>query len=61
MEIISYRIQKRKYSSNIIEIGVLDENNKIKWTPYIAPLISKVEGDIVAERILELLTKTENK
>ena len=51
-----YRIQKREYSSNIIEKGV-EEDNKIKWYPYIAPLCSKKEGDIICEKILKMLEK----
>ena len=37
------RIQKRKYSSNIVEKNIGDDE-KPKWIPYIAPLIKKEEG-----------------
>ena len=52
----SYRIQKREYSSNIIEKGV-EEDNKIKWYPYIAPLCNKKEGDVVCEQIMKFYEK----
>ena len=45
-----YRIQKRTYSSNIIEKKV---NNS--WQPWIAPLCKKEEGDIICEQIIDNL------
>lgn len=47
-----YRIQKREFSSNIIEKKV---QGKDKWIPFLAPLIRKVEGDKVVEKILKQL------
>lgn len=50
-----YRIKKRKYSPNIIEylIGI-DSNGKPVYKSYIAPLVSKEEGDIISENLLKL-------
>jgi hypothetical protein len=44
---MKFRIQERKYSSNIIEKQVGKS-----WTPYLAPLVTKKEGDIIVEQWL---------
>lgn len=49
-----YRIRKRLYSSNIIEKGV-EEDDEIKWFPFIAPLVNKKEGDELCEKLIKLL------
>lgn len=49
---MDYRIQYRKYSSNIIEKKVDD-----KWIPFIAPLVKKTEGDLICNTLLEELKK----
>ena len=51
-----YRIQYREFSSNIIELGI-EENGKLKWYPYLAPLCKKVEGDDLCIKVLNFLTK----
>ena len=48
-----YRIKERLYSSNIIERGTYTEDGKIKWDPFIAPLVKKEEGDLVCETIFK--------
>jgi hypothetical protein len=48
---MNYRIQERKYSSNIIEKKV----GKDKWTPYLAPLVKKEEGDELVLKLIEVL------
>lgn len=50
-----FRVQERKYSSNIIEGGYW-QDNKIIWTPVIAPLVKKQEGDAIVEGIMKILT-----
>ena len=52
---MQFRIQKRKWSSNIIEIGIEGDNDKIIWTPYLAPLVRKAEGDILCLKLMVLL------
>lgn len=49
-----YRIQQRTYSSNIIEKGEI-ESDKVKWEPYIAPLVKKQEGDKLCEELIKHL------
>ena len=51
---VKYRIQKRKYSSNVIEKGEII-NGKLKWSVHICPTRKKVEGDIVCERLVNYL------
>lgn len=45
-----YRIQQRKYSSNIIEKNINDN-----WVPYIAPVCNKKHGDIICNNMINLL------
>ena len=51
---MDFRIQERKYSSNIIEIRVVNEGRE-RWIPYVAPLCKKKDGDVVADQILKYL------
>lgn len=50
-----YRIQHRNYSANIIEGGYV-KDGKMIWEPLVAPLVSKKEGDVLTEELLEYLT-----
>ena len=50
-----YRIQIRKYSSNVIEQLVSDANGKEKWTVAICPTLKKSDGDILCETLLKSL------
>ena len=54
-----YRIQERKYSSNIIERGYYI-SDKLKHEPFICPVINKKEGDIICNNLLEIL-KNDNR
>ena len=57
---MEYRIQRRKGSSDIIEICSNPREKGHKWVPFIAPLITKKEGDRLAEELLVFLNaKTE--
>ena len=49
-----YRIQKRKYSSNVIEKLII-ENGKEKWKVHLCPTERKSVGDVVCEELLEFL------
>lgn len=49
-----FRIQEREYSSNIVERGILLDN-KIKWTPYLAPLVRKEEGDKLCDNLMRVI------
>ena len=51
-----FRIQKRMYAPNILEIEI----SKGVWKPYLAPLVGKKEGDAIIQSILDLETKWEN-
>ena len=53
IEIQKYRIQKRKYSSNVIE--KLDD--KSKWIVFLCPTVRKSEGDIFVDELLLHLNK----
>ena len=44
-----FRIQKRLASSNIIERSL---DGKTNWTPFIAPLCKKSEGDKICEEFM---------
>ena len=48
---LKYRIQKRKYSSNIIEASDDGKN----WYPYLIPAIKKFKGDMLCKRLINLL------
>ena len=49
-----FRIQERKYASNIIEKAIKKEGSKeITWIPYLAPLENKKKGDKVCEMDLK--------
>jgi hypothetical protein len=52
-----YRIQKRKFSSNILEKKYV-ENDKETWRPFIAPLCNKKEGDIQCLILLKHYNET---
>lgn len=52
---LNFRIQKRKFSSDIIEYT---EDGKI-WKPYIAPLSSKKQGDLVTHKLFNFLNHVE--
>ena len=45
-----YRIQKRKWSSNIIEIKIGKT-----WTVYLCPTIKKKDGDALCDKLIKLL------
>jgi len=47
-----YRIQKRKFSSDVIEFSI---NEGKTWSVLIIPTIKKNMGDALAEEILDLL------
>lgn len=49
-----YRIKKRLFSSNIVERGILKDDT-IVWTPFIAPLVHKREGDVICDKLLKNL------
>lgn len=51
---MKYRIQSRKMSTDIIEVSY---DNGRTWKPYLAPLIDKIEGDRLINRVLEFLNK----
>ena len=51
-----FRIKQRLYSSNIIEVGTIVDD-KIKWEPYIAPLIRKQDGDKLCEEIFNHISR----
>jgi hypothetical protein len=56
-----FRIQKRMYAPNILEVETsgLDPKDKNykggKWKPYLAPLVGKKEGDIVIQSLFNLI------
>ena len=54
-----WRIQERKYSSNIIEGGNYNKSGKIVWIPIIAPLSKKEEGDKFCLDIFDIITEKE--
>ena len=45
-----YRIQKRKFSSNVLEKKYIIEG-KEKWVVFIAPLENKEKGDVECEQL----------
>lgn len=49
-----YRIKKRLFSSNIIERGI-EKDDTIVWTPFLAPLVNKREGDLLSAKLLKNL------
>lgn len=51
---VHYRIQKRKFSANIIEKGV-EVDGKISWSPYLGIFHSKKEADSTTEKVMEFL------
>ena len=54
---IFFRLQKRKYSSNVIEGGNYNKDEKIAWVPIIAPLTKKEEGDRFCLDLMDILIK----
>lgn len=52
---MKFRIQKRLYSSDVIEASTKKENGKDKWSVYLIPSIMKVGGDPLCERLLKFL------
>jgi hypothetical protein len=51
-----YRIQKRKYSSNVLEKKYIIDG-KENWVVFIAPLENKEKGDIECERLFNFYNK----
>lgn len=47
-----YRIQKRKFSSNILEKKYIVDG-KEKWVAFIAPLENKEKGDIECQKMFD--------
>lgn len=58
---MSFRIQKRKGSSDIIEMKTTTEEGKEKWIPCVAPLLRKSEGDILCKLILNYLNEEDSR
>jgi len=52
-----FRIQQRKFSSNVLEKSHLI-NGKLTWTIFIAPLATKLKGDIACEELFKFYTST---
>jgi len=56
-----FRIQKRMYAPNILEVEISGLNPKDKnykggkWKPYLAPLVGKKEGDALVDALLNIL------
>jgi hypothetical protein len=46
-----FRIQKRIFAPNILEVEV----SKGVWKPYLAPLVGKKEGDELVNALLNIL------
>ena len=51
-----YRIQKRKYSSNVLERRLKTDNNKASWEVFVCPTVNKKEGDVVCNELLGVFT-----
>ena len=51
----AYRIEKRKYSSNIIE-GMYVVKGEAKWEKILAPLLPKNEGDELCNKVFKILS-----
>ncbi len=54
-----YRVQKRKYSSDVIEKQITI-NNKSKWIVYLCPTVKKIDGDKIAAKLVNLLNSDRN-
>jgi len=54
---MKFRIQERKFASNVIEASNKKENGKDKWFVYLMPALMKKEGDILCEKLLTFLNK----
>ena len=52
---IFFRLQKRKYSSDIIEGGNYNKKDELVWVPILAPLVNKKEGDKFALELKDVL------
>ena len=52
---LMYRIQKRKYSSNVIER--IKPNTKDTWEVYLCPTVKKVEGDKIVVELFNYLQR----
>lgn len=52
---MEYRIQKRRFSSNIIEVGEKNESGKMTWTPFLGCFINKKKADPIVDRVLKML------
>ena len=56
-----FRIQKRMYAPNILEVETSGLDPKDKnykggtWKPYLAPLVGKKEGDELVNALLNIL------
>ena len=53
---VYFQIQKRKYSSNVIE-RVEDVNGKKKSIVAVCPTLPKKEGDILCKELVKFLNK----
>lgn len=56
-----YRIQERKFSSNVIERGYERENGKWHWEVCLCPTVPKAHGDIMSQTALAALQESEDK
>lgn len=52
-----YRIQNRKFSSNVLEKKYIIDG-KEKWVVFIAPCENKEKADIECEKLLKIYNKT---
>ena len=52
---MKFQLQKRKFSSNVIEASTKKENGKDKWSVYLIPALKKSEGDPLADKLLKFL------
>jgi|TARA_R110000782_G_scaffold67179_1_gene135824 hypothetical protein len=55
---MEFRLQLRKFSTNIIEKKIVNEEGKESWTPYLSPLVTKTEGDELCDKILLFLNSS---
>ena len=53
-----FRLEERKFSSNIIEGGNINPEGKMVWVPIFAPLTEKRSGDKFCLDVLDVLIET---